>query len=99
MESLESDFQGSVFEQTLCLPCVEGGGENCEEPTKCFCHCKDFQEESCNSDQKLDLHAQTNWEPDSDLLKIGRSVDLSQTEVIKNFILFLPLKKAREGAI
>ena len=100
MESLESDFRGSGFEQTQCLPCVEDGGENAKELTKCYCHCKDFQDKSsCNSDQKLDLHAQTNWEPDSDLLKIGRSVDLSQTEVIKNFILFLPLKKAKEGAI
>ena len=100
MESLESDFRGSGFEQTQCLPCVEDGGENAKEPTKCYCHCKDFQDKSsCNSDQKLDLHAQTNWEPDSDLLKIERSVDLSQTEVIKNFFLFLPLKKAREGAI
>ena len=88
MESLESDFQESVFEQTLCLPCVEGGGENCKEPTKCFCHCKDFQEESsCSVDKKLDLKAQTNWEPDSDVLKIGMSVDLSQTEVIKIFTL------------
>ena len=88
MESLESDFQESVFEQTLCLPCVEGGGENCKEPTKCFCHCKDFQEESsCSVDKKLDLKAQTNWEPDSDVLKIGMSVDLSQTEVIKIFPL------------
>ena len=88
MESLESDFQESVSEQTLCLPCVEGGGENCKEPTKCFCHCKDFQEESsCSVDKKLDLKAQTNWEPDSDVLKIGMSVDLSQTEVIKIFTL------------
>ena len=88
MESLESDFQESVFEQTLCLPCVEGGGENCKESTKCFCHCKDFQEESsCSVDKKLDLKAQTNWEPDSDVLKIGMSVDLSQTEVIKIFTL------------
>ena len=88
MESLESDFQESVFEQTLCLPCVEGGGENCKEPTKCFCHCKDFQEESsCSVDKKLDLKAQTNWEPDSDVLKIGMSVDLSQTEVVKIFTL------------
>ena len=87
-EKLESDFQESVFEQTLCLPCVEDGGENCKEPTKCFCHCKDFQEESsCSVDKKLDLQAQTNWEPDSDVLKIGMSVDLSQTEVIKIFTL------------
>ena len=86
MESLESDFRGSGFEQTQCLPCVEDGGENAKEPTKCYCHCKDFQDKSsCNSDQKLDLHAQTNWEPDSDVLKIGMSVDLSQTEVIKIF--------------
>ena len=88
MESLESDFQESVFEQTMCLPCEEGGGENCKEPTKCFCHCKDFQKESsCSVDKKLDLQAQTNWEPDSDMLKIGMSVDLSQTEVIKIFTL------------
>ena len=87
-ESLESDFRGSVFEQTLCLPCVEDGGGNCKKPSKCYCHCKDFQDESsCNSDQKLDLHVQTNWEPDSDVLKIGTSVDLSQTEVIKIFTL------------
>ena len=87
-ESLESDFRGSVFEQTLCLPCVEDGGGNCKKPSKCYCHCKDFQvESSCNSDQKLDLHVQTNWEPDSDVLKIGTSVDLSQTEVIKIFTL------------
>ena len=80
MESLESDFQGS--EQTLCLPCVEDGGENGKEPTESYCHCKDFQDESsCNTGQKLDLHAQTNWEPD--VLKIGPSFDLSQTEVIK----------------
>ena len=86
MESLESDFRGSGFEQTQCLPCVEDGGENAKEPTKCYGHCKDFQDKSsCNSDQKLDLHAQTNWEPDSDVLKIGMSVDLSQTEVIKIF--------------
>ena len=83
-ESLESDFRGSVFEQSLCLPCVEDGGGNCKKPSKCYCHCKDFQDESsCNSDQKLALHEQTNWEPDSDVLKIGTSVDLSQTEVIK----------------
>ena len=88
MESLESDFRGSGFEQTQCLPCVEDGGENAKEPTKCYCHCKDFQDKSsCNSDQKLDLHAQTNWEPDSDVLKIGPSFDLSQTEVIKIFTL------------
>ena len=88
MESLESDFRGSGFEQTQCLPCVEDGGENAKESTKCYCHCKDFQDKSsCNSDQKLDLHAQTNWEPDSDVLKIGMSVDLSQTEVIKIFTL------------
>ena len=43
----------------------------------------DLSMKTCNSDQKLDLHAQTNWEPDSDMLKIGPSVDLSQTEVIK----------------
>ena len=87
-ESLESDFRGSVFEQTLCLPCVEDGGGNCKKPSKCYCHCKDFQvESSCNSDQKLDLHVQTNWEPDSNVLKIGTSVDLSQTEVIKIFTL------------
>ena len=80
MESLESDFQGS--EQTLCLPCVEDGGENGKEPTESYCLCKDFQDESsCNTGQKLDLHAQTNWEPD--VLKIGPSFDLSQTEVIK----------------
>ena len=87
-ESLESDFRGSVFEQSLCLPCVEDGGGNCKKPSKCYCHCKDFQDESsCNSDQKLALHEQTNWEPDSDVLKIGTSVDLSQTEVIKIFTL------------
>ena len=84
MESLESDFRGSVFEQTLCLPCVENGGENGKKSSKCYCHCKDFQDESsCNSNQMLDLHAQNNWEPDSDVLKIGPSVALSQTEVIK----------------
>ena len=88
MESLRSDFRGSGFEQTQCLPCVEDGGENAKESTKCYCHCKDFQDKSsCNSDQKLDLHAQTNWEPDSDVLKIGPSFDLSQTEVIKIFTL------------
>ena len=43
----------------------------------------DLSMKTCNSDQKWDLHAQTNWEPDSDMLKIGPSVDLSQTEVIK----------------
>ena len=87
-ESLESDFRGSVLEQTLCLPCVEDGGGNCKKPSKCYCHCKDFQDESsCNSDQKLALHEQTNWEPESDVLKIGTSVDLSQTEVIKIFTL------------
>ena len=43
----------------------------------------DLSMKTCSSDQKLDLHTQTNWEPDSDMLKIGPSVDLSQTEVIK----------------
>ncbi|XP_022810586.1 uncharacterized protein LOC111347622, partial [Stylophora pistillata] len=81
VEVLESDVAGSVFEQSLWLPCVEDGGEFDKERTKCYGRCKDSQNESSSfSDQKLDLHPQTNWEPDSYILKKEPSADLSQYE-------------------
>ncbi|XP_022791383.1 uncharacterized protein LOC111330732 isoform X2 [Stylophora pistillata] len=87
LKSLELNFGGSVFEPTLWLPCVGDGGEHDKEQARCYSHCKEFQKKiSSSSDQNLDLHAQTKWEPNSGTLKEGPSVDLSQNEDTKSLL-------------